>query len=86
MHQCPACDSLTNTFLVALGELDYFRCYDCGVNFSHYNTEEELEDSEAAEDFHDDWRFGDTDDGEALASAGFGTDEDYGSFSDFDDY
>lgn len=86
MHQCPACDSPAYVFIGAMGNRDHFRCSSCGVNYSHYNTEEELENSEASEDFKDSWRFGATDDGEALASAGFGTDEDYGLFSVFDDY
>lgn len=68
MHQCPACDSPSYVFIGAMGNRDHFRCSSCGVDYSHYNTEEELEDSEAWEDFKDSWRFEDTDDGEALAS------------------
>lgn len=45
-----------------------------------------LSEAEQLELFDTGSEFDDTDDGYALASAGFGTDEDYGSFSDMEDY
>lgn len=81
MYQCPVCGSHDFQFIVSLDSRDYFRCFDCGcgIDYSNENTEEWEEPDE-------DYGFDDTDDGEALASAGFGTDEDYGSFSDIEDY
>ena len=45
-----------------------------------------MAEAEQLELFDTGSEFDDTDDGYALASAGFGTDEDYGSFSDMEDY
>ena len=66
---CPACDSFDATFLGTLGRLDHLRCRDCGMDYSVSNEEDEVEDEPDCDD---------GDDGYALASAGFGTDEDYG--------
>ena len=86
MYQCPACDSHDFQFLGSLGSRDHLRCFDCGIDYSHENTEENWEESEEWEESDESWADGDSDDGDALASAGFGTDEDYGSFSDIEDY
>lgn len=80
MYQCPVCGSHDFQFLGSLGNRDHLRCSDCGIDYSHENTEE-WEEPDEDYGFYDD-----TDDGDALASAGFGTDEDYGSFSDIEDY
>ena len=80
MYQCPVCDSHDFQFLGSLGNRDHLRCFDCGIDYSHDENAEEWEEPD------EDYGFDDTDDGEALASAGFGTDEDYGSFSDIEDY
>lgn len=45
-----------------------------------------LAEAEQRELFDTGCEFDDSDDGYALASAGFGTDEDYGSFSDMEEY
>jgi transcription elongation factor Elf1 len=69
---CPACDSDDAIFLGTLGIRHNLRCRDCGMDFSV-----EADEDSDEEDFIDDDRFAD---GDALASAGWGTDEDYGSF------
>jgi Zn ribbon nucleic-acid-binding protein len=80
MNACPACNSPDADFLGTLGSLDHYRCCDCGIDYSAQH--EEWEESEEWEDSdsEDDGDYGSFHDGEALASAGFGTDEDYGHY------
>lgn len=77
MFHCPACDSGDAKFLGTLGSLHHFRCYDCGMEYSVPRDSDDADDpnDEAPEIDCDD-----SDDGYVLASAGFGTDEDYGYF------
>ena len=73
MYQCPVCDSHDFQFLGSLGNRKYLRCYDCGIDYSHDENAEEWEEPDEDYGFFD---------GDALASAGFGTD----AFSDIEDY
>lgn len=77
MHCCPACDSEETRWTGQLGNRIHAQCRDCGMEYS-FLDEEDDEDHEPDCD--------DSDDGYALASAGMGTDEDYGSFSDMEVY
>lgn len=76
MFFCPACDSADAVFLGTLGTRHHMSCRDCGMQFSYVD---EVEDEDEVD-------CDDSDDGQALASAGFGTDEDYGGYSDIEDY
>jgi hypothetical protein len=80
MYQhCPKCDDYGSP-LGVLGSLAHFRCRACGwdwsVDASEVESDDVEQDDEPEVDEPDD-RFADA---EALASAGFGTDEDYGFF------
>lgn len=74
------CDHHDVKFLGTLGTVDHYRCRDCGLEFSEhcregYDDEDEDDDADFREIDCDD-----SDDGYVLASAGFGTDEDYGYY------
>ena len=69
---CPHCDSVNCD--IAQGESSYV-CAECGFT---WDTEDESEDGS----FYDDSMDGDAE--SALASAGLGTEEDYGGGSDID--
>ena len=71
------------------------QCLECGEEFYRFIPMEETSEfpdieadwtesncEESWEESHDDFDCDDSDDGGALASAGFGTDEDYGHFYD----
>jgi len=61
---------------------------DTWVKNPHYTGPEQMHPDDYTYDqgdLDDHWDF-DADDGQALVSAGFGIDEDYGGFSDMDDY
>lgn len=77
MYQCPACGSHDFKFLGSLGNREYLRCYDCGIDYSHDENAEEWEEPDEDYGFFDD-----IDDGDV----GLAPDEDYGSFSDIEDY
>lgn len=83
MHPCHFCNCTEFTSLGKLGNHEYFKCRDCGIEFSNF-----IEDEEHVQSWEESWeesyeddeyldRFADA---EVLASAGFGTDEDYGHF------
>lgn len=74
MTFCPMCSGHAS-FIGFLGDRANFRCRDCGADFSHY-VEDDIEEEEESEPDAFDDAF-------ALASAGFGTDEDYGCFGDY---
>lgn len=84
---CPHCgsDDAPN-YLGRLGTRDHFRCVDCGGDFSE--TAEDLEEDDIDDleerDLYDDSMDGDHD--SAMASAGWGIDEDYGGYSDIEEY
>lgn len=82
MYLCPCCDCTEVVPLGKLGRHDYVKCRDCGLEYSTY-----VEGDEGAEAWDESWEESDDmdhldrfADAEALASAGFGTDEDYGHF------
>lgn len=79
MYLCPCCDCTEVVFVGHLGNYEYVKCRDCGIEYSKYIGEESWDESweESYEDADHLDRFADA---EALASAGFGTDEDYGHF------
>jgi hypothetical protein len=79
-HACPACNSEDFKELGPWGGRMHVRCCDCGIDFSFVMDEEEDDEPEDNEpSTPDDF----SDDAAALASAGWGMDEDYGSgFSD----
>lgn len=70
---CPMCDG-HGIFMGTLGSLDHYRCRDCGWDWSEQTEPEEEPDCD------------DSDDGQALASAGFGTDEDYNGGNFMEDF
>ena len=72
MHCCPYCDG-SNVYAVK-GTESY--CGDCAL---YINTDSSVEYDVADDDFVE-FPNGEFPDGDALASAGFGTDEDYGYF------
>ena len=85
MSYCEQCGSTTLISLGVLGDLEHFRCRDCGWEQSESYTVEDVEGN------LDDWDEGYpynchdmSDDAEVLASAGMGTDEDYGCFNQED--
>lgn len=80
---CPACGSFDAKFLGTLGSLDHMRCSDCGIDYSADNGDG---DEEPFGDFEREVDCDDSDDGWALASAGMGTDEDYGASSYMEDF
>lgn len=72
---CPNCDSTSVRFVEASCGVDYYQCFDCGCEFDDA-------DGVLGEDENDDY-YDDSMDGDhasALASIGWGTDEDYGYF------
>jgi hypothetical protein len=77
MPFCPACDSGESVYLGTLGTREHYSCRDCGMQYSQVADDEEDTGEEMDGDMAD---CDDSDDGYALASAGFGTDEDYGGF------
>jgi hypothetical protein len=78
MHCCPACNSEEARWTGQLGRRVHVQCRDCGLEYSYLDDEEEDEGPDCD----------DGDDGYALASAGWGTDEDYGAGDNIlgDDY
>lgn len=72
---CPICYSEDIMEIGQLGSIMHLRCEACGWNF----TSNEEEDDSENDDFDDSM---DGDHASALASAGFGTDEDYGYYGD----
>lgn len=76
MHCCPACDSEDTRWTGQLGNIVHSQCRDCGLAYSYEADEDEDEVVDDGPDCDD------GDDGWALASAGFGTDEDYGSYGE----
>lgn len=77
MPFCPSCDASESVYLGTLGLRDHFSCRDCGMQYSQVIDDGIGCDEEMDGDMAD---CDDSDDGYALASAGFGTDEDYGGF------
>lgn len=78
---CPACGSPDAKFLGTLGTTEHLRCSDCGIDYSvDMDDDEEVDGDFERDDSEDGIDCDDSDDGYALASAGFGTDEDYGCF------
>lgn len=67
MHCCPVCDSEETRWTGQLGRRVHAQCRDCGMEYSYDEDEDEGPDCD------------DGNDGYALASAGRGTDEDYGA-------
>ncbi len=68
MHCCPACDSEDTRWTGQLGNRVHAQCRDCGMEYSYLADEDEQDEEPDCDD---------GDDGQALASAGFGMDEDY---------
>ena len=80
---CPNCESSEAKDLGSIDATDFYQCYDCGVEYSH-TDDECFNDDDDDDGDNGIITFDMTDDGQALASAGFGTDEDYGFFGDFE--
>lgn len=77
---CPNCESSEAKDLGTIDSTDFYQCYDCGMEYSHIDDEYYNDDDEDGIIVFDM-----SDDAQALASAGFGTDEDYGLFNDWCD-
>jgi hypothetical protein len=85
---CEVCDG-EGLFLGNLGNLAHYRCRDCGIQFSvegaEGDAEVDFDDVQAWEDdcyeYEDDLSDVEAD-AMTLASAGMGTDEDYGFYGD----
>lgn len=73
---CPVCYSKDTEEVGTLGSTLHLRCEACGWSF----TADEEHHDEHGDDGYDDSMDGDH--ASALASAGFGTDEDYGCYGD----
>ena len=79
MNGCQACDSMEFRYLEKFGTGYAGECRHCGL-VNHF-TAEEIDGEEPDEDDEDEGPdCDDSDDGYALASIGWGTDEDYGYF------
>lgn len=90
---CSQCNGYSEA-LGQLGNLVHMRCNHCGwmeaidaddyhENYSDAAFQEEADNIGFDDEDEDDGRFAD---GDALASAGFGTDEDYGCFNSGDEF
>lgn len=80
---CPACNCPDAKFLGTLGNRVHLRCTDCGIDYS-YDEEDEDEDDDEDDDGEPVGPYDMSDDAFVLASAGMGTDEDYGYYGDMD--
>lgn len=85
--ECHACGSFDGMFLGVLGNLEHYRCRDCGMD-SHVEIDPERDhmDEDDREPREDHFMTDAEADADVLASAGFGTDEDYGYFGGNDDF
>lgn len=78
--ECQACGSDEGKFLGVLGDREHYRCLRCGMESSL--PVENFEDDEPSDGFLTDAEA----DADVLASAGYGTDEDYGYYGGNEDY
>jgi hypothetical protein len=78
---CEICDG-PGTFLGNMGNHAVYRCRNCGMMFDVEGVEGDL-DNDDVQDWEDDLSDVEAD-AMTLASAGMGTDEDYGCYDDGD--
>lgn len=88
---CPQCHNAEEEtgwgfLLGVMGTLAHYRCRACGWDFSHNVDDVSYEEDEVEVEEHDPFHGRDGEaDADALASAGWGTDEDYNGYCYNDD-